>query len=168
MSNIQKVARDTPLQEITLRRYEKPANLAGRQLLKKLCLSLGLLQPGDSRDVIVDVLYVLLKSKNSQQAQDKDGQNIVQNLLSSEDIVKQVIEYRKQENLQLRGIASSNIRRQIKRLRDMYLVEKVVNNYRIAEKENIAVIFEEKIEKFFLPAIVGRVKEYCSAVAKKK
>lgn len=181
MSNIQKVARDTPLQEITLRRYEKPSNLVGRQLLKKLCLSLGLLQPGDSRDVIVDVLYVLLKAKNAHtnyQKQDnsaqhtQDGQsthaanaqNAVQNLLSSDDIVKQVIEYRKQENLQQKGIAPSNIRRQIKRLRDLYLVEKITNNYRITEHQKLHSTFEEKVEKFMLASMLARVKEYMHAV----
>ena len=50
----QKVSRDIPLAEITLRRYEKPYDLNSRELVKKVCLSLGLLQPGDSRDVIVD------------------------------------------------------------------------------------------------------------------
>ena len=176
MSNTTKVIRDTPLQEITLRRYEKPANLAGRQLLKKLCLSLGLLQPGDSRDVIVDVLYVLLRAKNSQsnaqnsgknntlQDQQTQNLNIVQNLLSSEDIVKLVIEYRKQENLQLRGIASSNIRRQIKRLRNLYLVEKITNNYRITEHQKLHDTFEEKVEKFMLASMLARVKEYMHAV----
>ena len=167
LSNTQKVARDTPLQEITLRRYEKPANLAGRQLLKKLLLSVGLLQPGDSRDVIVDVLYVLLKARSSQAVagnNSKAAGNVMQNLLSSDDIVKQVIEYRKQENLQLRGIASSNIRRQIKRLRDLYLVEKITNNYRITEHQKLHDTFEEKVEKFMLASMLTRVKEYMHAV----
>ena len=156
MSNTQKVVRDTPLLEITLRKYEKPVNLTGRNLLKKLLFSVGLLQPGDSRDVIVDVLYVLLKAKNTQNAQ--------QNLLSSDDIVKQVIEYRKQENLQLKGIAASNIRRQIKRLRDLYLVEKITNNYRITELAKLHDTFEEKVEKFMLVSMMSRVKEYMRAV----
>ena len=54
---------DTPLAELTLRRYEKPYDLSKRELVKKLCLSLGLLNPGDSRDVIVDVFFVLLDAK---------------------------------------------------------------------------------------------------------
>jgi hypothetical protein len=52
-------AKDLPLAEITLRKYEKPYQTERRELVKKVCLSLGLLQPGDSRDVIVDVLMVL-------------------------------------------------------------------------------------------------------------
>jgi chemotaxis signal transduction protein len=55
--------RETPISEITLRRYEKPYSASKRELLKKCCLSLGLLQPGDSRDVIVDILYILLEAK---------------------------------------------------------------------------------------------------------
>jgi len=58
-----KVAIDRSLAEITLRKYEKPDNLKDRELVRKLCLSVGLLQPGDSRDIIVDILYVLLKSQ---------------------------------------------------------------------------------------------------------
>ena len=57
------IAKDTALSEITLRRYEKPENFKGRDLIRKLCLSLGLLQPGDSRDIIVDILSVILKAK---------------------------------------------------------------------------------------------------------
>ena len=56
----QTVLKDTPLAELTLRRYEKSYDLNKRELIKKLCLSVGLLNPGDSRDVVVDVLYVML------------------------------------------------------------------------------------------------------------
>ncbi len=146
MANISK---DTPLAELTLRRYEKPANLNKRQLIRKLCLSLGLLQPGDSRDVIVDVFHVLLKSKKE---------------LDSEEIKRQVIELREKESLPLKGIASSNIRRQLKRLRDIYLIEKITNNYRVTELDKISVIFQEKIEKFLLPSIMARVKEHISMI----
>ena len=55
------VAKSVPIAEITLRKYEKPYNMPKRELVKKICLSLGLLQPGDSRDVIVDVLHALLE-----------------------------------------------------------------------------------------------------------
>jgi len=142
------ISREIPLAEITLRRYEKPSRLSDRELVRKLCLSIGLLQPGDSRDVIVDIFHVLIKAKKQKK------------LLSSEDIEKQVINARKKQKLPLHGIASSNIRRQIKRLRDLFLVEKVKNSYRINEFENLKTIFEEKIEKFYLSSIVDRVKDY--------
>ena len=147
-----KVSRDTPLAEITLRRYEKPYKLDRRDLVKKLCLSSGLLQPGDSRDIIVDILFVLLQAKGST------------DLLSSEQVRDQIIEIRKEKKLPMVGVASSNVRRQIKRLRDMFLVEKVRNSYRITEFDSVSVIFNEKIEQYLLSSMLDRVKEYCKRV----
>lgn len=149
---MRKVIKDTPLMELTLRRYEKPNNLNLRELLKKFCLSMGLLQPGDSRDVIVDILHVLLIAK-------KDEKHI-----SSEDIKSQVIDMRTKYNLPLLGVASSNVRRQIKRLRDILIVEKVKNNYRIIEFAKLHDTFEEKISQYLLPTITLRVKEYCKII----
>ena len=143
------ISRDVPLAELTLRRYEKPYKMGKRELMKKLCLSIGLLQPGDSRDVIVDILYVMYNSKKP---------------LGSEEIRTLVIDNRKKSKLELRGVASSNVRRQLKRLRDLFLVEKIKNDYRIAENEKLLRIFEEKIEKYYLNSIVDRVKEYFEAV----
>jgi len=145
---VRKVIKDTPLLELTLRRYEKPSTIDMRELLKKYCLSMGLLQPGDSRDVIVDIMHSLLKAKKEQ----KD--------LSSEEIRDMVIGLRKESNLPMLGIASSNVRRQIKRLRDLLLVEKIKNCYRITEFSRLQDTFEEKIEKYILPTIVSRIKEY--------
>ena len=147
-----KVSKDTPISEITLRRYEKPYELEKRELVRKLCLSSGLLQPGDSRDIIVDILFVLLQAKSSNK------------LLSSEQVRDLVIGLRKQNNLPLVGVASSNIRRQIKRLRDLFLVEKVRNNYRITEFDNVAVIFNEKIEQYLLSSMLDRIRDYCKKV----
>ncbi|MBS3102799.1 hypothetical protein J4458_05135 [Candidatus Woesearchaeota archaeon] len=146
------IAKDTPLAEITLRRYERPTNLKDRELVRKLCLSVGLLQPGDSRDVIVDILHVLVDGKKEKKE------------LSSEDIIKLVVEERKKHKLSLLGIAPSNIRRQLKRLKDLFLIESTANKYRIAEFEDLNMIFEEKIEKFYLKSIVDRVKDYFEAL----
>ena len=110
-----RVAKEEPISEFTLRRYERPKNVSGRELVKKLCLSLGLLQPGDSRDIIIDILHVLLIKKE----------------LRCSDIEKQVIDYRENNNIPVIGVASSNIRRQLKRLREIYLIEKKGINYRI-------------------------------------
>lgn len=142
------ISRDSPLSEITLRRYEKPYNMPRRDMIRKICLSVGLLQPGDSRDIVVDVLHVLLDAAKQKE------------LLNSEDIKRRAIELRKKNKLPLKGIASSNIRRQLKRLRELYLAEKVKNDYRITEFENINILFEEKIEKYYLAAIIQRVQEY--------
>ena len=140
------VSKDTPLAEITLRKYEKPGEeISQRDAIKKLCLSIGLLQPGDSRDIIVDIFHVLIDSKQT---------------LDSNEIQRKVIEFRKNKNLTLQGVAQSNIRRQLRRLRELFLVEKVKNTYRIAENESLHNIFEEKIKKFIIPTIMARVEEY--------
>ena len=146
------MVKDSALSEITLRRYEKPYNLNKRELVKKICLSLGLLQPGDSRDVIVDILLVLLESSKERKE------------LALEEIKEKAISLRKQNNLELKGVADSNIRRQLKRLRDIMLVEKNANNYKIAEFESLKNIFIEKIEKFLLQQIIERLKEYLHEV----
>ena len=145
-----KIAKDIPLSEITLRRYEKP-NLSGRELVRKLCLSMGLLQPGDSRDVIVDVFHLMLKQRKE---------------MNSEEIRQNVIDYRKENNLALFGVASSNIRRQLKRLRNVFLIEKVANNYRITENLSMNEILQDKIHKLILPSILDRVNDYFEAVDK--
>lgn len=146
--------KEEPLSEITLRRYEKPSELPRRQLVKKVCLSLGLLQPGDSRDIVVDILLVLLESQKQKQK------------LSSEEIKNKAIETRKQSNLELKGIADSNIRRQLKRLCDIFLVEKNNNMYNISEFEHLKILFEQKIEKFYMVSIIERIKEYLDELDK--
>jgi len=144
-----KISKDIPLAEITLRKYERPYDMSKRDLIRKICLSTGLLQPGDSRDVIVDIFHTLLQEKRE---------------MTCEEIRDKVISKRKEAKFPLNGIAASNVRRQLKRLRDMYFVEKVKNSYRINEQENVSILFTEKIEKFYLPAIVSRVKEYLDAL----
>src|SRR3989344_7421453 len=109
----QTIARDTPLSEIVLRKYEKPNGMQGRELVRKLCLSTGLLQPGDSRDVMVDILHVLLQARGGKRA------------LTSEEIQEMVIRDRTAGNIPVTGIAPSYIRRQLKRLRDLFLIEKI-------------------------------------------
>jgi DNA-binding transcriptional ArsR family regulator len=147
-----KISRDTPLNEITFRRYEKPGKVSGRGLVRMFCLSVGLLQPGDSRDVVVDILYVLLKARNQKK------------LLTSEEIVERVINARKRAKQPMLGIASSNVRRQLMRLRDLYLVEKVKNSYRITEFLSLSEIFDHKVKRFLLESTLERVEEYVKKV----
>ncbi len=113
---------------------------------------MGLLQPGDSRDVMVDVLYVLLQAKGRKEE------------LHSEEVKNKVMEVRKSSGLPMLGIASSNIRRQLKRLKDLYLVETNANLYRITEFSNLNEIFEEKVENFVLTQVLSRVKEYMKKI----
>ncbi len=143
------ISKDAPLAEITLRKYEKPSDTDKRELIKKICLSIGLLQPGDSRDVVVDVFHAILDS-------DKP--------LDSKEVENIVIKKRDERKLPVRGVASSNIRRQLRRLKEMFLIESVQNKYRVSENESLDKIFEDKIEKYYLNSIVERVREYFNVV----
>lgn len=142
------MVKDIPLSDITLRRYEKPYDSSKRELIRKVCLSLGLLQPGDSRDIIVDILLVLEDSRKKKE------------WLSSFEIRDKVKSSRKEYSQDEKGLAESNIRRQLKRLRDALLVDKQDNKYRLSEFEPISEIFEQKVEKFLIPQIIERIKEY--------
>ena len=142
-----KVAKDTPLAEVTLRKYERPNTLNGRELVRKFCLSIGLLQPGDSRDVVVDVLHVMLTNKENTP-------------LTSKEVEERVIRNRKEHNLELLGIAPSNIRRQLLRCRELFIVEKIKATYRISEGMSMKEIFSEKLEQYYIKSILKRTKEY--------
>src|SRR3989344_8932516 len=124
------MVKDLPLGEITIRKYERPYDSSKRDLVRKVCLSLGLLQPGDSRDIIVDIMLVLDQSRK-----DKEW-------LSSFIIRDKVEVLRKENSLEIKGLAESNIRRQLKRLRDGMLVDKAENKYRISEFESLSQLFE--------------------------
>lgn len=146
--------KDIPLSEITLRKYEKPNNLEKRELMRKICLSLGLLQLGDSRDIIVDILMVLSDaSKNKED-------------ITSDEIRKRVEETRKKYSLETKGLAESNVRRQLKRLKDYMLVDKSENKYYLTEHSSLKEIFSNNIEKFVIPQITERIKEYLEELKK--
>lgn len=144
-----KIAIDTPLAEITLRKYEPPRGFDGRALVRKLCLSLGVLQPGDSRDVVVDVLMVMLTHREP---------------MTAARIERLVMDNREKHKLPLIGVAPSNIRRQLLRLRDIFILEKVKNDYRIREGMPLTELFEEHVEKYYMQSVLARVREYCKAV----
>ena len=142
------MVKDIPLSEITLRKYEKPYDSSKRELIKKICLSLGLLQPGDSRDIIVDIMLVLEEARKQKA------------MLTSFDIKDKVELSRKENSLESKGLAESNIRRQLKRLRDAMMIDKSGNLYRISEFSPLSEIFKTKIENFLIPQTIERIKEY--------
>ena len=148
------MVKDIPLTEITLRKYERPYDSSKRELVRKVCLSLGLLQPGDSRDVVIDILLALEEARKGRKE------------LSSADIQENVRKIRKDNALDETGLAESNIRRQLKRLRDLMLVDKNNNLYRLSEFESLHSIFEQKIEKFLVPQTIERIKEYLGKLEK--
>ena len=148
------MVKDIPLSEITLRKYEKPIGLEKRELVRKICLSLGLLQLGDSRDVVVDILMVLIDANKNKER------------ISSDEIGKRAEELRKQYSLETKGLAESNIRRQLKRLHNAMLIEKSENKYYLTEHSSLKEIFENNFEKFIIPQIIKRIKEYLEELEK--
>jgi hypothetical protein len=147
-----KVAKEIPVFSITLRKYEKPRDISKRELIKKICLSLGLLQPGDSRDVIVDILEVILKHPKG---------------LHIKRIEELVIKNRKKAKLEILGVAQSNITRQLRRLKELYIVEHYLDTYRLSERATILEIFEEKIVKYHVESTIERIKEYLRLIEDK-
>ena len=146
------MVRERPLSEITLRKYERPYDTSKRELVRKVCLSLGLLQPGDSRDVVVDILLTLDDARKEKKE------------LTSVQIQELVKQTRINHSLPEKGLAESNVRRQLKRLRDLMLVEKHSNSYRLSEFEPLSSIFKDKIEEFLIPQTLTRIKEYLSVL----
>ncbi len=98
--------------------------------------------------MIVDVLLALDDARKERQE------------LTSFEIIDKITALRKEHSLEAKGVAESNIRRQLKRLRDLMLVDKRSNVYRLAEFEPLSTLFAQKIENFLIPQTVERVKEY--------
>ena len=84
--------------------------------------------------------------------------------LSSFDIRDKVEVLRKSNSLEVKGLAESNIRRQLKRLRDAMIIDKNENQYRMSEFAPLSELFEVKIEKFLIPQTIERIKEYLQKV----
>ena len=80
--------------------------------------------------------------------------------LHSEEVKNNVMSFRKEMKMPMLGIASSNIRRQLKRLKDLHLIETNANLYRVAEWNDISEIFEEKIHNFLLQSVLSRIRDY--------
>ncbi len=132
-------SKDVPLQEVTLRKYESPSTDDKRELTKKFLLSVGLLQPGESRDIIVDIFLHLLQARKEKV------------LISIPQLI---------EKLPEKGKSAPNVRRQLRRLRELKLVEKQADNYRITEFGSLHPIINDYIIQFLVNPSIDRVKEY--------
>jgi hypothetical protein len=128
--------RDIPLQEITLRKYENPSGLDQHELIRKFLLSVGLLQPGESRDVIVNIFELLITNKGTG--------------YEPTEILRALGEKK--------GASAPNIRRQLRRLKELKLVEKMPDGYQVCD--SIPSVVENFIEPFVVKQSVERLKEY--------
>lgn len=136
-----------PVSEVIFRNYGAIGELQGRELIKKICLSCGFIGVNDSRDVIVDVFFVLILAGKKKK------------WLSSKDIEIEVKDIRKEFNLPLKGIAGSNIRRVLKQLMDYGFIERVSSRYRLRNFLHPSFIFED-IRKMRVDKILDRVSGY--------
>ena len=137
-------SKDIPLQEITLRRYETPQNLNTEELAKKFLLSVGLIQPGESRDVLVYIFRILLSARRNKQLVP----------------LEKFLELLKGKP----GGSPPNIRRQLRRLKDMKLAERLSGGYRITEFGSVSKIVDNYIEPFVINQSIERLKEYSKAL----
>jgi len=138
-----KVYKENPIIEITLRKFEKPYE-EGDALLRKFCIAVGLLQPGDSRDTVVSIIKLLLKNKETK---------ILMDSKEIWDIVK--------EN---RDIAHSNIRRHLNKMEKLGFVERLPRGYRLKEWMSLEEIINEFVEKFVIEPTLKRIKEYAHKI----
>lgn len=132
--------KEVPITEITLRKYEPPKRMPKREIVRKICLSLGLLQPGDSRDSIVDILHILISHPQG---------------LSYNRIEDLLIKRRKKT-----GVTPANIHRHLRRLHELYIIEKHLDTYRLAEKMKLMDIFQQKVIRHQVEPILKRIEEY--------
>ena len=140
--------KDLPLQEITLRKYEEPSTLSGKELSKKFLLSVGLLNPGESRDVIVDIFELLLGAK-------KEKKHLQ---------IEAFLEKLKGKP----GASAPNVRRQLRRLKDLKLIEKLPEGYRITEFGDLKPIISSYVTEFLVSPALERVKQYAEALDSQK
>jgi DNA-binding transcriptional ArsR family regulator len=140
--------KDSPLQEITLRKYEEPSTLAGRELSKKFLLSIGLLNPGESRDIVVDIFSLLMETKKEKK------------FLQIEHFLEKLKDKP--------GASAPNVRRQLRRLKDLKLIEKLPEGYRITEFGELKPIISNYVTEFLVSPALDRVKQYAEALDSQK
>ncbi len=132
---------DRPLLEVTLRKYERPSG-ERKNLARTFLLSIGLLQPGDSRDTVVDIFDFLMQSAKNRE------------VLKVKEICSRLNQ----------GDAPSNVRRHLRRLREVKLVEKTDGGYRIAEGFDLSLAFKYVTRKYIISDVLDRIEMYASAL----
>jgi len=140
-----KSLKDIPLQEITLRKYEIPTALDDRELARKFLLSIGMLQPGDSRDIVVDIFHYLLVQQKS-------------------SCVGATFEQLSAELEGKPGASQPNIRRQLRRLKEIKLIDSRGDAYRIVESGQLVELINNYLEQFIVAPTLSRIKQYAVAL----
>jgi predicted transcriptional regulator len=126
---------DFPLFEITLRKYERPENIDERTIIRRFCMSLGLINIGDTRIGIVELFEVLLK---------------VENPLKAEEI---------REKLG-KKLALSGIRRHLRRMQLVGIVEHRNKKYALSEGGDLAYSLKLTTKRYSIDDTFDRIIEY--------
>jgi DNA-binding transcriptional ArsR family regulator len=134
-----KRSKELPLSEITLRKFEKPYG-SRDELLRKFCISLGLLQPADSRDSIINILSALLEAGKRKE------------YLTSEQMAGSVT------------VSKPNLRRHLRKLAELGIVEKRENRYRIREFLPLREILVGYTRPFLVDTAFSRILEYADSI----
>ncbi|MFT4303918.1 MAG: hypothetical protein ACMXYG_05100 [Candidatus Woesearchaeota archaeon] len=138
--------KNKPLFELILRKYESPEdNLSPRELIHKICLSLGLVKPNNQYDIMSDIFYEIFMSKRS---------------LSSKQIISNVEKYRSKNSLSLIGLTYPNVMRNLRKLKSLNIIESVSDKYRLTENDTLLNIFNEKIVPSYINPIIQRLTLY--------
>lgn len=140
------MVKEIPISEITIRKFEKPYQQEKKELIKKFCISVGLLQPGDSRDIIINLLDLFLRMNKEKK------------LLKPAEIYKNL------SNLNKEGNTPPNIRRHLKRLKVVNIIEKYDNAYRIKEWLSLRELVRNHIKNNIIFPILDRIEEYAGLI----
>lgn len=137
---------DVPVIDLSLRKFEKPQG-SGEEIIRKFAISVGLLQPGDSRDVIVDLLTLFLRASKEKK------------FLDINDVYKHVL------NINKTGVSQSNIRRHLLRLKDLDFIEKTPEGYRLREWLSFEDLIKDLV-KYKIEPTMQRIIEYATLIDK--
>ncbi len=140
--------KDKPLAGISLNEFEKPSSDYFTNL-RRFCISIGVISPGESRVAIIHILEILLKSKKSR----KDG-------VDSYEIIKEL--YKTDIK-----IVYANILRDLRKLIAVGIVERRENRYRIKENMKLKELLETFIKPYIIDRILKRIEEYADSIDQK-
>ena len=143
----ERLYKDRPLSGISLNEFERPTNDYNTNL-RRFCISLGLISPGESRIAMVYILDVLLKCRK----RNPEG-------LDSYEIIKNL--YKKKVK-----IVYANILRDLRKLMAVGLVEKRNSLYRIKENMKLDEIISDFIKPYIIDRMLNKIEEYARSIDK--
>jgi Fe2+ or Zn2+ uptake regulation protein len=143
----ERLYKDRPLSGISLNEFERPTNDYNTNI-RRLCISLGLVRPGESRIAIVYILDILLKARKKRP-----------NGMDSYEIIKEL--YKKKVR-----IVYANILRDLRKLISVGIVERRNSFYRVRENMKLDEIMTSFVKPYIIDRTLSKIEEYAKAVEK--